>query len=456
MIVSLAESSFVVRLILLTIYLSNPIKCDIGKIMTYPKTALSQQFLMIKPKTIINTSIIKKLSFFIVLLLFISCTKDNQIENKDIPVNDHFVGLAEIEAIASGMEFPYGNDSNLKSTGPQIKSISGIDEIKNNDGETLIYVINYDEGGFILLSSDTRAIPVLAYSTENNFVVDETLYPPGLMLWMEDAKKQMEDILSSSIEQSRITEGAWESVQQSIIGEVSVLKKEPIPDCYEHTEIITNGPFTVPTWHQNSPFNDQLTTQICGGETEHIKAGCVTIALAEIMRYHEHPTSYSWTSMPYTSGNSTTAAFIEDIYDEADAFPRSSIVYDCDWGTAVTLSDVGVFLENEFGYSNAEYGSINHSTIKNNIVYDRPVYMEGSDPVYLGHAWVVNGYSEHVFYSDDCDAWSFMYYHCVWGWESTDENGFYLFGYFNPSLPDPQQGSYSFNSGLKMVANIIP
>lgn len=61
----------------------------------------------------IKTSIIKKLSFFFVLLLFISCSKDNQIENKEILVNDHFVGLAEIEAIAGGIEFPDGNDLNL-------------------------------------------------------------------------------------------------------------------------------------------------------------------------------------------------------------------------------------------------------------------------------------------------------------------------------------------------------
>ncbi|MEN8228144.1 MAG: C10 family peptidase [Bacteroidota bacterium] len=403
----------------------------------------------------IKTSIIKKLSFFFVLLLFISCSKDNQIENKEILVNDHFVGLAEIEAIAGGIEFPDGNDLNLKSTGSQTKSLSSIDEIKNTSGETLLYIINYDEGGFLILSSDKRSIPVLAYSTENNFRVDENSHSPSLRLWMDDARKQMEDIRSSSSEQSRISENAWESIQTALISEVSSLKKEPIPDCYEHTDIFTEGPFTVPTWHQDSPFNDDLITQTCGGETDPIKAGCVTIALAEIMRYHEHPTSYSWTSMPYTSGNSTTAAFIEDIYDEADAFPGSSIVYDCDWGTAVTLSDVGVFLENEFGYSSAEYlDPINHSTIKNNILYDRPVYMAGNDPVNGGHAWVVNGYREYIYYDDDCNSWSSIHYHCVWGWAATSENGFYKFGYFNPDKPSG--GNYSFNSSIEVVANIIP
>lgn len=402
----------------------------------------------------IKFTILKKLSFFIIALIFISCDKDNLIENKEISVTDNFVGLSEIEEIASGIQFPDGNGSNLKSTGPQTKNICSIDEIKNIGEETLFYIVNYDEGGFILLSSDKRSIPVLAYSTENNFVVDENSYAPGLRLWMEDAKKQMESIRSSGIEQSRITEGAWESVQQSIIGEVSVLKKEPIPDCYEHTEIITNGPFTVPTWHQGSPFNDNLVTQVCNGSTDNIKAGCVAIALAEIMRYHEHPTSYSWSSMPYTSGNSTTAAFIEDIHDKVLTFPGSDTIYNCA-GTAIVLSDIGVFLEDKFDYSSAEYGTVVHSTIKTDIINDRPVYMEGNDPTYSGHSWVVNGYREYIYYDDDCNSWSSMHYHCVWGWEDTSENGFYKYGYFNPELADGS-GNYSFNNSIRMCANIIP
>jgi len=400
-----------------------------------------------------NSYLVNQFSLLILVFMIIcSCSKENQIEDKEIIVADNFVGLSEIEAIAGGMEFPDGIGSNLKSTGPLTKSLSGIDEIKNIGGETLFYVVNYDEGGFLILSSDKRSTPVLAYSTENNFRVDENSHSPGLRLWMDDAKKQMEDIRSLSSEQSRISEKAWESVQTALIGEVSTLKKEPPPDCYEHTDIFTEGPFTVPTWHQNSPFNDDLITQTCGSETDPIKAGCVTIAMAEIMRYHEHPTSYSWSSMP--SNTSITAAFIEDIYDEADAFPGSSIIYNCTNGTAITI-DVGAFLENEFGYSSAEYSDpISHGTIKNNITYDRPVYMAANDPVNGGHAWVVNGFREYTYYDDDCNSWGSMHYHCVWGWADTSENGFYKFGYFNPDKTSG--GNYSFNSSIEAVVNIIP
>lgn len=297
---------------------------------------------------------------------------------------------------------------------------------------------------------------MLAYSTDNNFIVDENSYAPGLRLWMDDAKKQMESIRSLGTEQSVIAEEAWGSVQQSIIGEVSTLKKEPPPGCWEHTEIITNGPFTVPTWHQGSPFNDDLPTHVCDGSTEHIRAGCVAIALAEIMRYHEHPTSYSWSYMPYASGNGTTAAFIEDIHDKVlDSPSPSNIGYHCDLGTTIVLWDIGLFLKQKFSYTSADFGPINHSTIKNNIVYDRPVYLEANDPINSGHAWVVNGYREYIYYSDDCNSWSSMHYHCVWGWLDTGENGFYKFGHFNPEKADGS-GNYAFNTDIKMVANIIP
>ncbi|MFO7933289.1 MAG: Spi family protease inhibitor [Bacteroidales bacterium] len=220
-----------------------------------------------------------------------------------------FVGLSVVKGIASDIYFPNDDNSSLKSTEHQTKSVLSIDEIKNTSGETLFYIINYYEGGFILLASDKRAIPVLAYSTDNNFEVDEYSYPPGVKVWMDDAKKQIESIKSSGSEQSRIAKKSWASIQQAIIGEVSSLKKEPIPDCYELTEIITNGPIVVPTWDQEHPYNSELPTITCPDSTHHCFVGCVPLAMAMVMRYHEHPTSYSWSSMPYTYGTSTTAAY---------------------------------------------------------------------------------------------------------------------------------------------------
>lgn len=83
------------------------------------------------------------------------------------------------------------------------------------------------------------------------------------------------------------------------------------------------------------------------------------------------------------------------------------------------------------------------------------MYLQADEPATYGHAWVVNGYREYIHYDDDCNSWSSIHYHCVWGCSSTSENGFYKFGYFNPEFADGS-GNYSFNTDIETVANIIP
>ena len=139
-----------------------------------------------------HLSLAKQFTMMLLALLIpFSCTEDGEQDRPQYLIDDYYVGLSIIEEIASDIYFPNDGSSSLKSTEHQTKSVQSIDEIKNTSGETLFYIVNYDEGGFILLSSDKRSIPVLAYSTDNNFEVHEYTYPPGLKIWMDDAKKQM-------------------------------------------------------------------------------------------------------------------------------------------------------------------------------------------------------------------------------------------------------------------------
>jgi hypothetical protein len=326
-------------------------------------------------------------------------------------------------------------------------------KIKNTSGKTLFYIINYEEGGFIILSSDKRSIPVLAYSTENTFVGDIHSYQSGLKIWMDDAKKQIETIQSSGSEQSRIAKKSWESVQKAIIGEVSSLKKEPIPDCWEHTEIVTEGPISAPTWHQKYPYNSALPYITCAppDSTKHYFVGCVPLSLAVVMRYHEHPTSYAWSNMPYTYGTSTTADLIEDIHDWIKYESNNTQPdYDCE-STGVTPNEMDDLLKDHFDYSTATYSSsFNHSTIKNDINYDRPVLFNATDEYVSSykHTWVCTGWKEYIYYDDDCNSWSSMSYYMLWGQGTTDV-GWYNWGSFNA-------GGYYLNDDLSMIYNIKP
>ncbi|MEZ5069885.1 MAG: C10 family peptidase [Bacteroidales bacterium] len=395
----------------------------------------------------ITSSYAKQFSLlFLIIVVTISCSKETEIEKEELPASDFFVELSTIEEIASGIQFPADRSPNLKSTGPQTKRICSIEEIRNNEGTASIYVVNYDEGGFVLFSADKRTIPILGYSVDNNFEVDEGSYPTGLKYWMTDAKEQIEHIQISNIEQTPEVEIAWKFVQQSIIDEVTTLKSVPPDDCYDHTEIFTEGPFGIPTWHQESPYNDDLPIITCDGSDFQVLVGCMPLAMAMVMRYHQYPTTYNWSSMPYSNGTSSTAAFIEEIHDEINGVYPMEPIYYCD-GTGVG-SDMAYILKYRFDYSNAIYAYYNPNSVTNNIAYDRPVILMGTDLTYGGHAWVCNGYRRYIYYQADCSMVSSLHLHMVWGW-GTDYIGYYAFDNFNP-------GNKAFNSNKKMIYNIIP
>jgi len=117
----------------------------------------------------------KQFSLLIFVILFVySCSKDNELEKTKVFTNENFVELSTIKEIACSIKFPFGKDgSSLKSTIGQTKGIYSTDIIKNMSGMALFYIVNYNEGGFVILSADKRTQPILGFSLNNNFFVDE-------------------------------------------------------------------------------------------------------------------------------------------------------------------------------------------------------------------------------------------------------------------------------------------
>jgi len=255
----------------------------------------------------------KQLSILIVALLFtFSCTKDQELEKTNSLANENFVELAQIIDIASSISFPTKmKGTNNKGDKTITKTISSIKEVENKNNEASFYIVNYNEGGFVILSADRRTQPVLGFSVSNKFIIDEGSYPDGLEFWLEDAKSQISEIQKSNIKQSDNEKLAWRLVQQAIINEINSSKFEPIEDCYEHTVTYTKGPLLNTTWYQTGGFNDDLPYITCNGSSFQVYAGCVPIAMAQVMKYYQYPTNYNWSSMPSSYATSTTASLLK-------------------------------------------------------------------------------------------------------------------------------------------------
>lgn len=393
------------------------------------------------------------LTIFWIAIGVYSCQQEELVSKSEIQQTENFVNLSTIEDIAEGINFPVSGTAQARSEETQIKKVNSIHEIKNDHEMTSFYIVNYDQGGYVILSADKRTPPILGFSLNNEFIVDENAYPPGLKYWMNDTKEQISYVQISNLIQSTEERLAWEQVQQLLINNVrsSSSSREDPWVCYDHTETTTVGPLMSTTWQQLGGFNDALPIISCNGYNFQIYAGCVPIAMGQVMRYHEYPNNYDWASMPLTSWGATvtTANFIADIHDAIGSVYSGWPSYDCD-GTGVSGSaNMGTVLKTQFSYSSARRANYNYNTVKSNLNYGRPVILSG-DNGSTGHMWVCDGYKQTSYYNADCTGGTYYpLFHMNWGWQNGAFNEWYSYNNFNP-------GNTNYNNNKKMIYNIIP
>ncbi len=403
------------------------------------------------------------LAVMLIGLFFFSCNEEDSQDFISHERQSNMISERIATEIASNIIFESENDkSSAKRTNTLLshKKIEELTPIKNEKSEIIFYVINYEKGGFIILSADNRTFPILAFSESNNFSLEEESYPSGLVEWLSLTKEGITSIRSKNTVQSDALKVVWKSFMSPRI-------VDPIDpnDCEDEFEQV--GPLLTTRWHQRCGFNDFMPTLNCDNvPCGRAFAGCVPIAIAQVMRYHEHPANYNWSSMPTTFGTTTTASLISDIHDAitinifGDEYP--AISYDCD-GTGVDkdYNTAGVFT-NKFGYSSANQGGYNYETVKQQLRRNQPVILGGGRDAgwwifhdYTdGHMWVCDGFrrSEHCIFDDHGNLITKigrLSLHMNWGWVNGQHNGWYSFDNFNP-------GDFTFNYQVKMVYNIKP
>lgn len=392
---------------------------------------------------------IKQLFFIFIFLTLFSCTRDNDQTESNSISQENFIELSTAKKIGSEISFKSGSSATDKKTNAGImkKIIESVQEIKNKNNNTVFYVINYIEGGYIVLSADNRIQPIIAFSEDDKFIVDEKAYSEGLKSWMNNSEKQITAIQNSNLKQTKENKLVWSQVQNTFTQQ-NIFAKVPSDVCYEHITIETKGPLITSTWEQSNGFNDALVYINCDGSNRHAYAGCVPIAMAQVMKYYQYPSNYNWTSMPSNSATSSTTNFILDIHNAIRNVYPLDPSYDC-YSTGVSkYSNMAKILKTQFHYSSADISPYNYLTVKNNITAGKPVILSGFGNG--GHMWICDGYQTARYYFDDCTGISTLYFHMNWGWEYAKNNGY--FAYNNFTISDNQ----NYNDELEMIYNIKP
>lgn len=393
---------------------------------------------------------VRLLKLFLIAIFLFSCSEDEMLNStSSIEENTNFVNSITIENIIQEIKHSKKNDT-FKSKKTISKTIKKIDKVLDENGNTSFYVINYNEGGFLLLSSDNRIEPVLAYSNDGYFPINNNeKYPSGLIDWLSGTKDKIKEVRSLNKEQSKEIKNSWS------INEIQNVVKRVEPDdgtnCQNEYEIV--GPLLQTVWGQGTGYNNLTPLTGCNNYSNgHAPTGCVATAMAQVMKFHQYPNSYNWSLMPNTYGTNTTSTLMRDIGIAVN------MDYGCGGSSADTEDEVASSFRNDFNFSTASYADYNYQTVKQQLRWNRPVILRGGrntgwwifNQYSDGHAWVCDGFRRSFIWSEDCSmAWGYLYLHMNWGWSSSNLNGWYAFNNWNPS-------SNTFNYCRGMVYNIKP
>jgi len=406
-----------------------------------------------------------------VIALVFSCSKnENQLETNIIDTN--FVSKSEAKEFAMKKV-----NFNKKSSNKKNSKLANINSSSNEIFEILefgnekpsFYIINYANGGFVIVSGDKRLEPILAFSETNSFNLKSSTIPSGLIAWMSNMDETIINLRKniSSIDKETSTKNKMMWVGNQKIG---FNPDDPdignLANCTQEgassSESTQTGPLINTEWGQTSGYNVNSPDKGCpNGKLP--PTGCVATAMAQIMRYHQKPSPYNWSNMPNYYSTSETAKLMRDVGKSV------GMDYTCDGSSAETSKTANAFV-NSFGYTSAKFQEYNYNVVVSEIKANRPVILSGgkNDGWWIfghyadGHAWVCDGLMEIKNY--ECkktytpfspnpilmkqQTSSQLFLHMNWGWHGSHD-GYYAYNNFNPST-----STYNYKQG--MVVNIKP
>lgn len=282
------------------------------------------------------------------------------------------------------------------------------------DGQANLYIYNVEGGGMVIVSASRMMRPVLAYNLNHGF---EGEIPEPAWYFINNYSKNSDYCDERGIMMNSDVENEWNALENNELPLVRNTK--------------TIAPLTQTQWNQDYPYNyyaPETSGSWWGGPGGHCYAGCVACAMAQIMKYWDHPVhghgSHSYTHSTY---GVQSANFGETYYDW-DIMPNSLgwqaddpakavalLMYQC--GVSVDMNfgpdgsgayskDVETAMRKYFGYCAAVYKERTQysedewiALLKSELDKLQPVYFSGTSDSGGGHAIVCDGYDSNDYFN---------------------------------------------------------
>ena len=211
---------------------------------------------------------------------------------------------------------------------------------------------------------------------------------------------------------------------------------------YDTVVVSKVGPFLETKWTQWSPFNNFLNNK-------DIPAGCVAIATAQILAHNEVATKDSFDGHPYDwdlmktvynyrniggAGEPEAQELVSAFSKEVGKRENCRIRYK--EGSSSGYADGAKRTFKNYGYKDVRkylgFGKKKQEKVIAQLTYGLPVYIDGLDKSWSGHAWVIDGFFvRNIYYASTGKLKEQeRMFHCNWGWHGASD-GYYSQGVFN-------------------------
>lgn len=314
--------------------------------------------------------------------------------------------------------------SRLNNSGHKVSALRGKNVTKlvhtatTQSGTPAVYVFNKESKGYLLLSADDMAYPLLGYSDSGSFSAENM--PPQLKWWIEEYARQIEYASSHAAKE---TSTALHSVTRA--------NREAI------------APMIKTKWDQGVPYNNSAPKY----GAERTFTGCVATAMAQVMNYWKYP-EIGQGSISYNSeslGKRLTLNFANRKFDwehMADTYSEGLYTQEEADAVAYLMKAAGFAVRMDYAQDSSGALAMNISkaltkyfNYDGNIKYDLRLYHSASEweqmiydnlknvgPILYGGGSYLGG--GHSFICDGYDGNGL--FHFNWGWSGMSDGYFSL------------------------------
>lgn len=349
---------------------------------------------------------------------------------------------------------------------------------RNDSLEDFFHLVNFDEG-YAVLSADKRVPSVVLACAEEGNISTADFQAIDSVVTIEDVRKELPDFPGFHDKENDhyyvATSDSRQDVEREGTREIARLLKRSVDDYKDYKNYEDDGRgetgegprnYTEYTewetvesvramlktkWEQSeSPYKDfspKRRLAVVVGHQKKAPAGCVPLALAQILAYKKYPENFTyngikvdWNKLEPVYNNHSNeesrkmvAALIRGIGEHTIVWYTYYFAFGTPWKAEKFLRTIG--------YNNARvYRHAQAEKILTMLRNDKPVFLAGVSGVIDGHAWVIDGFKRNVREKLTKRSGTHevvkrekeenLYVHCNWGWGGKC-NGYYLWKVFD-------------------------